>query len=70
MQQRPAVAYIRVSRPRQSRSGLGLEAQQAAIAAFAKTHGYRIADTSAKWRPERVRMRSSAMMRLLDRFGL
>src|SRR5215831_1472745 len=40
----PAIAYIRVSRPRQGRSGLGLEAQQAAIAAFAKTYGYRIHD--------------------------
>jgi DNA invertase Pin-like site-specific DNA recombinase len=44
MQQQPAVAYIRVSRPRQGRSGLGLEAQQAAITAFAKAHGYRIAE--------------------------
>ena len=40
-----AVAYIRVSRPRQGRSGLGLEAQQAAITAFAKAHHYRIAET-------------------------
>src|SRR5262249_9171777 len=40
-----AVAYIRVSRPRHGRSGLGLEAQQAAITASAKAHGYRIADT-------------------------
>jgi DNA invertase Pin-like site-specific DNA recombinase len=39
-----AVAYIRVSRPRQVRSGLGLEAQQAGIAAFAKAHGYRVAE--------------------------
>jgi DNA invertase Pin-like site-specific DNA recombinase len=39
-----AVAYIRVSRPRQGRSGLGLEAQQAAIAAFAQAHRYRIAE--------------------------
>jgi DNA invertase Pin-like site-specific DNA recombinase len=35
----PPVAYIRVSRPRQGLSGLGLEAQQTAIAAFAKAHG-------------------------------
>jgi hypothetical protein len=28
---RAAVAYIRVSKPKQGRSGLGLEAQQAAI---------------------------------------
>ena len=28
---RPAVSYIRVSKPKQGRSGLGLEAQQAAI---------------------------------------
>jgi DNA invertase Pin-like site-specific DNA recombinase len=40
-----AVAYIRVSRPRQGRSGLGLEAQEAAIAQFAKAHRYRITET-------------------------
>ena len=39
---RPAVAYIRVSKPKQGRSGLGLEAQQAAIKAFCAQHGYKI----------------------------
>jgi DNA invertase Pin-like site-specific DNA recombinase len=35
-----AIAYYRVSTGRQGRSGLGLEAQKAAVAAFAKTEGY------------------------------
>nr|WP_312016830.1 recombinase family protein [Bradyrhizobium japonicum] len=39
---RSAVSYIRVSRPKQGRSGLGLEAQQAAIKAFYAQHGYSI----------------------------
>ncbi len=39
---RPAVAYIRVSKPKQGRSGLGLEAQQVVIGAFCKQHGYKI----------------------------
>jgi DNA invertase Pin-like site-specific DNA recombinase len=39
---RPAVAYIRVSKPKQGRSGLGLEAQQAAIRVFCAQHGYKI----------------------------
>src|SRR3954454_10383245 len=37
---RHAVSYIRVSKPKQGRSGLGLEAQQAAIKAFCAQHGY------------------------------
>ena len=45
---RPAVAYIRVSKPEQGRSGLGLEAQQAAIKAFCAQHGYKI---EAEYRP-------------------
>jgi len=39
---RPAVAYIRVSKPKQGRSGLGMEAQQAAIKAFCVQHGFKI----------------------------
>ena len=39
---RPAVAYIRVSKPKQGRSGLGLEAQQNAIKTFCAQHGYNI----------------------------
>ncbi len=37
-----AVAYYRVSRQKQAASGLGLEAQQANVAAFAKARGYEV----------------------------
>ncbi|MET3308085.1 recombinase family protein [Bradyrhizobium diazoefficiens] len=40
-----AVAYIRVSTQKQGRSGLGLEAQQATIARFASSEGYKIVET-------------------------
>ncbi len=36
------VSYIRVSSQKQGKSGLGLEAQQAAIKAFAEAQGYRV----------------------------
>ena len=39
---RSAVSYIRVSKPKQGRSGLGLEAQQAAIKTFCVQHGYKV----------------------------
>jgi len=40
-----AVAYVRVSTDRQGRSGLGLAAQQAAIARFAETEGFDMIQT-------------------------
>jgi DNA invertase Pin-like site-specific DNA recombinase len=39
---RQAVGYVRVSREKQGRSGLGLEAQQAALQRFAQTEGFEI----------------------------
>jgi DNA invertase Pin-like site-specific DNA recombinase len=40
-----AIGYIRVSTAKQGRSGLGLEAQQAALARFAEAEGYSFAET-------------------------
>jgi DNA invertase Pin-like site-specific DNA recombinase len=42
---RPAIAYIRVSTARQGKSGLGMEAQQAALARFAETERFEILQT-------------------------
>jgi DNA invertase Pin-like site-specific DNA recombinase len=43
-----AIAYVRVSTGRQAKSGLGLEAQQAAIRRFAEQEGLEIVATSAE----------------------
>jgi DNA invertase Pin-like site-specific DNA recombinase len=42
---KPAIAYIRVSTAKQGRSGLGLEAQQAALARFADAEGFQFGRT-------------------------
>ena len=40
---RPIVAYLRVSRERQGKSGLGIEAQHATIKGYMQEHGYTLA---------------------------
>jgi hypothetical protein len=40
MHMKPAIAYIRVSTTKQGKSGLGLEAQEAALARFAESEGF------------------------------
>jgi DNA invertase Pin-like site-specific DNA recombinase len=39
---KPAIAYFRVSTTQQGRSGLGIEAQQAAVARFCEAEGYEL----------------------------
>jgi DNA invertase Pin-like site-specific DNA recombinase len=42
---KPAIGYIRVSTARQGRSGLGLEAQQAALAKFCDAEAFKLVGT-------------------------
>lgn len=42
---KPAIAYIRVSSDKQGKSGLGLEAQRATIAAFCAAEGFDLAES-------------------------
>jgi DNA invertase Pin-like site-specific DNA recombinase len=69
-----AVAYIRVSTAQQGKSGLGLEAQQAALARFAEAEGNDLIQTfqevetgkgadALERRPQRCRWPSGARRR-------
>ena len=42
---KPAIGYIRVSTHKQGRSGLGLEAQQAALARFCEAEAFKLLET-------------------------
>ena len=57
---KPEVAYIRVSTARQGRSGLGLEAQQAAIARFCEAESFEVA---ASFREEETGKGADALER-------
>jgi len=49
-----AVAYLRVSTQQQQRSGLGIEAQRAAIARFAEAEPLTIIEEDAEFEPGRA----------------
>jgi hypothetical protein len=55
------VAYYRVSTQRQGRSGLGLEAQRKAVAAYAAIHGLTVADEFTEIETARARTLWSAV---------
>jgi DNA invertase Pin-like site-specific DNA recombinase len=57
---KPVVTYIRVSTDRQGRSGLGLEAQQAASARFCEAEGFEVA---ASFREEETGKGADALER-------
>ena len=49
-----AIAYVRVRTKQQGRSGLGLEAQQENIAAFAKRERFNIIETTSRYKAPRA----------------
>jgi hypothetical protein len=55
---KPAIAHTRASTAQQGKSGLGLEAQQAALVRFAEAEGYNSSRRSKRSKPARVLMRS------------
>jgi DNA invertase Pin-like site-specific DNA recombinase len=57
---KPVISYIRVSTARQGRSGLGLEAQQAAIARFCEAEGF---EAAASFREEETGKGADALER-------
>ena len=68
-----AVGYIRVSTAKQGRSGLGLEAQQAALTKFAEAEGFRFLKTFTEMesgadddRPELAAAVAGAWASMLD----
>ena len=70
---RPAIAYIRVSTAKQGKSGLGLEAQQAALTRFAEAEGFEFArtftETESGKHDERHRPALAAALDLARREG-
>ena len=48
MADRAIITYIRVSTSQQGRSGLGIEAQQAALHHFAQAEGFEVAVSSSR----------------------
>ena len=65
------VAYYRVSTERQGRSGLGMEAQQAAVASYARQNDGRVLDSfeeveSGK-RDDRPELARALLLRVLPR---
>ena len=65
-----AVAYYRVSTQRQGRSGLGIEAQRAAVRALPRAEGITILHELRRSRPARAPMRSTADLSSPQRWPL